>query len=557
MPPRSTLRVLKGSRRVHREGSRVVGRANPHDWVEVTLKLRRAAPLPEPKPRGPPSLTRAVLGAKYGAKPADVALVASTLSKLGVRVLSTHPASRRMRIAGPVSTMEQVFGVHLLHVVHEGRSYRGRVGDIHLPRSLAGVVVGVFGLDSRPMVRRRHAIKASHKDVPAPDARPWFLPQELAAAYSFPDGDGSGLTIGLIELGGQVIDSDLEAFAKAAKLSKVATVISKEAEPRTSDSIDDQDSTGEVMLDVEVLAALCPAATIVAYFANFTEQGWVNAVDTAIHDTAHSLSVLSVSWGLAEGEDIWTAQAMSTVNDSLKEAATLGIPVCIAAGDDGSSDQVTDGRAYVDFPSSSPYALCVGGTTLQKSSGANIETVWKDGDGLRADGGGSTGGGVSSVFARPDWQKAIDIASVNPGAIAGRCVPDVAANAAASTGYYMVANGSEGICGGTSAAAPLWAGLLARLNAQLDASTRVNYLTPLLYAPGSTNGQPLGTIGCRDITQGNNETAAAGGYSAGPGYDAASGWGSPHGNALLQGLEGASGPTLRTPKRKRRAPTRR
>jgi kumamolisin len=540
MPPRPLpLRVLKGSRRFHREGTRVVGRSDRHEWVEVTLKLRRAAPLPEPNPRGKPSLTRATLASKYGTKAADIDIVESTLSKLGVRVLSVHPASRSMRVAGPVSTIERVFGVHLLHVVHEGRSYRGRVGDIHLPPSLAGVVIGVFGLDNRPMVRRRHDVRAARRDVPPPNARAWFLPQELAAAYNFPDGDGSGLTIGLIELGGRVVDSDLKTFARAANLPRVAKVMSVEAESRTSDSIDDADSTGEVMLDVEVLASLCPAATIVAYFANFTEEGWINVIDAAIHDTIRNPSVLSVSWGLAEGDNIWTGQAMAAVNDALKEAATLGIPVCIAAGDDGSSDQVTDGRAYVDFPSSSPYALCVGGTALQKGADHNEETVWKDGDGLRADGGGSTGGGVSAVFARPDWQKAIDISSVNPGAIAGRCVPDVAANAAGSTGYFMVAGGKSQVSGGTSAAAPLWAGLLARINAQLDASKRLNYLTPLLYAPVSKSGKALGEIGCNDITQGDNDTAAAGGYSAGPGYDAVTGWGSPNGTALLQALAGA------------------
>jgi kumamolisin len=100
--------------------------------------------------------------------------------------------------------------------------------------------------------------------------------------------------------------------------------------------------------------------------------------------------------------------------------------VCIAAGDDGSDDQVGDGAAHVDFPSTSPYVLCVGGTALQKSDGSGFtETTWFDGDGLRADGGGSTGGGVSEVITRPIWQKNIAIASVNPHAPAGRLVPDV------------------------------------------------------------------------------------------------------------------------------------
>jgi kumamolisin len=390
------------------------------------------------------------------------------------------------------------------------------------------------------MVRRRRSLgsHATTRALPRPSARPWFLPQELAAAYKFPPADCTGQTVGLIELGGEVAAADLKTFANTAKLAQVPTVLSVDAESLSAADSSDADSTGEVMLDVEVVAGACPGASIVCYFSHFTEQGWVDVLDAAIHDTKNNPTVLSISWGLAEGEDIWTAQAMSAINDALKEAANLGIPVCIAAGDDGSADQVDDGRAYVDFPSSSPYVLCVGGTALRKQADGNVETVWKDGDGTRADGGGSTGGGVSTVFPVPDWQKGVAVPSVNPGAIAGRCVPDVAANAAGSTGYYMVAGGKGQVSGGTSAASPLWAGLIARLNANLNPNKRVNYLTPLLYAANkNTGGRPLGALACNDITQGDNDTAAAGGYRAAPGYDAASGWGSPNGTKLLQLLQ--------------------
>jgi kumamolisin len=529
-----------GSRRVHREGAQVLGRTDPQDWCELTLKLRRKAPLPEPAAQGSATLTHATLGEQHGASADDIETVERVLTPLGIQIRSKNPASRSVRAAGPASAMETAFGVHLLRVVHDARQYRGRVGDIHLPAELDGIVVGVFGLDSRPMVRHRYGL-ASHdasRGLPAPGARPWFFPQELAAAYNFPPGDGKGQTIGLIELGGQVVLSDLATFAAAAGLSPVPTVTPVLAESLTATDSGDVDSTCEVMLDVEVVAAVCPSAAIVCYFSHFTEQGWIDVLDSAIHDTKNNPTVLSISWGLAEGEDIWTAQAMSAINDALKAAANLGIPVCVAAGDDGSADQVGDGRAYVDFPSSSPYVLCVGGTSLQKAATGNVETVWKDGDGTRAEGGGSTGGGVSTVFPVPAWQAGIAVPSVNPGANAGRCVPDVAANAAASTGYYMVAGGTEQVSGGTSAASPLWAGLIARLNANLSADKRINYLTPLLYAPNSNTGnQPLGAVACNDITQGDNDTAAVGGYSAATGYDAVSGWGSPNGAMLLKLLQ--------------------
>jgi kumamolisin len=529
--------VLQGSRRFHRDGANVVGRTDPHEWCELTLKVRRKAPLPEPAARGEPTLTRAILEANHGATAEDLGVLDRVLTPLGVKILSKNPLTRSVRVGAPASVMETVFELHLLRVIHGDHQYRARVGDIHLPRELDGIVVGVFGLDNRRMVRKRRGVAslATNETLPAPAARPWFLPQELAAAYNFPPANCSGQTIGIIELGGEVVASDLDAFARIAGLPAVPAVVTVDAESLAPADSGDSDASSEVMLDVEVVAAVCPGATIACYFSHFTEQGWVDGLDAAIHDTTNKPSVLSISWGLAEGEDIWTGQAIASVNDALKEAANLGIPVCIAAGDDGSSDQVNDGRAYVDFPSSSPYVLCVGGTSLQRGAAGNVETVWKDGDGTRAGGGGSTGGGVSTVFPLPAWQESVAVRSVNPGAIAGRCVPDVAANAAGSTGYYVVVGGSAQVSGGTSAAAPLWAGLIACLNATLSTDKRVNYLTPLLYASNAkTDGKPLGALACNDITQGDNETSAAGGYSARVGYDAVTGWGSPDGAKLLQ-----------------------
>ncbi len=288
------------------------------------------------------------------------------------------------------------------------------------------------------------------------------------------------------------------------------------------------------MLDIEVIAGVCPQATIPVYFTSFTEKGWVDVLDAAIHDDQNKPTVLSISWGDAEDHASWTRQAIDQVNQAFQEAALLGITVCVAAGDDGSDDQVGDGHAHVDFPCSSPFVLAVGGTTLRKRKGAITEKAWKDGDGLREDNGGSTGGGVSLIFDRPAWQN-VDVESVNPGAKTGRAVPDVAADASAHTGYFMVVDGKAGVDGGTSASAPLWAALIARINGALPAGKRVGYLTPLLYhTAGATT---IGAQGCRDITTGNNITAAVGGYVAGTGYDAVTGWGVPEGNKLLNLLK--------------------
>jgi kumamolisin len=416
--------------------------------------------------------------------------------------------------------------------------YRGRIGALHVPAALAHDIVGVFGLDNRRVVRRRpdggHKRHAIDHTATAAKKRPWFFPSELASAYDFPAGDGSGQTIGLLEFGGGYFPDDLAAFGKAAGLASLPTVVPISVDKMPTNTNDE--ATGEVMLDVEVLAGICPKATIPVWFSQFTEKGWVDALDAAMHDAQYKPQVLSISWGYAEDVSVWTASAVNQVNEALQEAALMGITICVAAGDDGSSDGVNDGHAHVDFPCASPYVLAVGGTLL-RTGAKRTEVAWKDGDGLRADNGGSTGGGVSLRIARPAWQAGLDIAPVNPGQLAGRIVPDVAANASANTGYFVVAGGQQEISGGTSAATPLWAALVARINQQLAASgKRVGYLTPLLYGAAAAGAGPLGKVGCNDIHSGDNVTAHVGGFKSTAGFDAVTGWGSPKGSDLLAAL---------------------
>jgi kumamolisin len=293
----------------------------------------------------------------------------------------------------------------------------------------------------------------------------------------------------------------------------------------------DANADGEVLLDIEVAGAAAPGASIAVYFSDFTLQGWVDALTHAIHDTTHNPSVLSISWGFAENEPLdgtnatstlWTPSAVSTVNQALQAAATLGVTVICAAGDDGSSDQFNDGLDHVDFPASSPYILACGGTKLVGSNGTiESEVVWNE----KALGEGATGGGISSLIPRPSYQPANVVPpSHNPGNFAGRGVPDVAGNADPSTGFRTLVDGQAQETGGTSAVAPLWAALIARINQGLNA--RAGFFNPLLYA---TIG-PAGVL--KDITQGNN-----GDYEAGPGWDACTGWGSPDGAKLLEALK--------------------
>jgi kumamolisin len=529
--------ILPGSERVALPGARATGRTNANATIEVSLKLRRTTPLPPLTGRPAATISRRTLAAKYGASPKEIAKVSAVFKRLGLTTIHSDAATRTVRLSGTVAAMEAAFVVRLFDYTHPDDPYRGRVGSIHVPVDVQNVVEGVFGLDNRRVVRkRRQPVRGSTRmqsaaTVPAS----WYIPSELATHYNFPPGDGSGQTVGTLEFGGGYFVEDLRQFCSLAGVSvPKVTAISTDG---TSTSAHDG-AEGEVMLDIEVVAGVCPKAAIVAYFADFTEQGWITAIDAAVHDAANDPGVVSASWGYAEDADIWTTAAMTQVNDTLQEAGMIGVTVCLAAGDDGSSDAIADGHAHVDFPGSSPYVLSVGGTTIPVKNGKQPDIVWKEGDGLRADNGGSTGGGCSTLFPRPVWQKSVKVRSVNPGAIVGRVVPDVAANADwVASPYLLVVDGQAQANGGTSAATPLCASLIALMNAARGAGKRVGYLTPVLYqGKGGTTGTPVGTLGCTDVTSGENTTDAIGGYNAGKGYDAVSGWGTPNGKKLLAAL---------------------
>jgi kumamolisin len=264
------------------------------------------------------------------------------------------------------------------------------------------------------------------------------------------------------------------------------------------------------MLDIEVAGAIAPAAAIAVYFAPNTDAGFLDAVTTAIHDEVRKPSVISISWG--GPESAWTQQAMSAMDGAFQAAAAMGITICVAAGDSGSTDGVSDGNNHVDFPASSSNALACGGTSLQTNGKAIVsEVVWNDGNAAS----GAGGGGVSGVFDLPSWQQGLDAtdAEGNRSPLAKRGVPDVSADADPQTGYEVLVDGTKAVIGGTSAVAPLWAGLIARINALTGRAA--GFVNPALYRQPSA---------LRDITQGDN-----GGFAASPGWDACTGLGSPDG----------------------------
>jgi kumamolisin len=527
---------VAGSERKPLPGAVATGRANAHATITVSLKLRRKKALPKVTGRPAVTLTRQQLADEFGAAQTDIDAVVRTFAPFGLKAIEANPATRTVKLSGPVAAMEQAFQVKLFNYSHPRGDYRGRVGAVSVPAAVKDVVQGVFGLDSRRVARDRRELaqaKQRRHMMSVPSA--WYVPAELATHYDFPAGDGGGQTVALLEFGGGYFSSDLAGFCQLANIAPPPTVTAISTDGTPTDAKDGAE--GEVMLDIEVIAGVCPKAGIAVYFAQFTEQGWITAIDAAVHDQTNDPGVLSASWGEAEDIDIWTTSAMNQVNDTLQEAALVGMTICIAAGDDGSSDAVLDGQAHVDFPASSPYVLAVGGTTIPVKGGSTPDVVWKEGDGLRSDNGGSTGGGVSTVFARPDWQAGIAIEPINAGAILGRCMPDLAANADWNASPYLLyVDGAAQPNGGTSAASPLVAALIALINAAQG--RRVGYLTPVLYQANPGTSGTVGAAGCVDVQSGDNITATVGGFVAGAGYDACSGWGTPNGQALAQTLAG-------------------
>ncbi len=465
---------------------------------------------------GPPErITREEFDIRYGANPASVDLVQAFAKEFGLAVeTSPRACPCTMRVSGSVAAMEKAFGVTLKTEATEAGTFRVREGAIHLPEELDGHVMAVLGLDNRPQATPHFRIAQPHADNVS------YTPVQVGALYGFPAGaTASGQTIGVIELGGGYREADVTAYFKTLGLPAPAiTAVSVDGGKNTPGTANGAD--GEVMLDIEVCASVATGAKVAVYFAPNTDQGFIDAVTTAVHDTTNKPSVISISWGGPESS--WTTQASTALDAACQAAAAVGVTITVACGDDGSTDGGGTGN-NVDFPASSPYVLACGGTTLE-GSGTTItsEVVWNE----LALNEGATGGGVSTLFPLPTWQQSSKVPAPTTAG-GGRGTPDVAGDADPSTGYEVRVDGQTMAIGGTSAVAPLWAGLIALANQQNGVAA--GFVNPTLYAAGASKA-------FRDITQGNN-----GAFSAGPGWDACSGQGSPVGSAIIALLGAGSG----------------
>ncbi len=513
---------LAGSERLPLAGAVAVGPAAAEQRLEVTLRLRPRAPLPDMTDVGTSDapLTRQQLGERHGAEVADVGRVEAFAREHSLDVVAARPAQRAVVLGGSTAALSRAFGVRLERWEHAGGSYRGRVGPLHLPPALAGAVEGVFGLDDRPQAQPHFRRRATHP-VRKHEAKGGFTPPQVARLYGFPHHlDGSGETLALLEVSGGYRRDDLDAYFAQLRLPTPRIVeVSVDGAANTPAGDPDSDDS-EVLLDMEVAGGAAPGARLAVYWAPNTERGFIDALTAVVHDTTLAPSVLSISWGSAEGT--WTRQAIHALDGLCHAAAAVGVTVLAASGDNGSHDGVHDGRAHVDFPASSPYVLACGGTTLHlhRDGALAAEAAWNDGPHH-----GATGGGISEVFAAvPPWQRAADPPPcANPPHGSGRGVPDVSAAADPDTGYCVRVDGVDTVLGGTSAVAPLWAALIARANQRHGRP--LGWVTPLLYSP------EVAATALRDVSTGSN-----GAYQARQGWDACTGLGTPRGDRIVDAL---------------------
>ncbi len=523
MTTKNNFVPVAGSERLPLPGANSIGPIDPNEQIEVTVRVRRRSHLAANDieqmatrlPHQRQHLSHEEYEQTYGAAPKDLEKIENFAREFGLNVVNSSVARRSVVLSGTVADLSKAFAVQLETYQHAEATYRGRTGTVNVPESIKEIVQGVYGLDNRPVAKpyfRHFNSQASSTS---------YTPLQLAQIYNFPqERNGEGQCIAIIELGGGYKPDDLTTYFSELGIP-TPTVSSISVDGGKNQPGDPKGADGEVMLDIEVAGAITPKAKIAVYFAPNTDRGFLDTITTAIHDTENKPSVISISWVASESN--WTSQALQDFNQAFQTAAALGITVCAASGDTGSSDRITDHKAHVNFPSSSPYVLSCGGTRLT-ASGTTIaeEVVWNDNDGSEA-----TGGGVSDVFDLPSWQSAAGIPpSINPGGRIGRGVPDVAGDADPATGYQVRVDGKDMVIGGTSAVAPLWAGLIALINQELGKS--VGYLNPLLYR--SQCDKIL-----HDIVKGNN-----GRYSAQPGWDACTGLGSPDGTLLLEALKSGS-----------------
>jgi kumamolisin len=598
MPAPQESRPLADSEIAPFPKARLIGKADANETVQVMVIVRRkpgAPPLPDHEywMRTPPGsrkfLSPEEFAAQYGAEQKDIDAVVDFGRSNGLTVLEAHAGRRSVILTGTVAQMNAAFGVELQSYEAPSpqpsrstrkaaavptQTYRGYSGAISLPQAVADLVELVAGLDNRRTGGRNITWM---NDDPA-NFSTLTVAEVANQTYNFPNNGAQGQTIGIVSIEGGYDPNDLTTYFAGLTPKNAPTINPPKIipVPVNGGANQGQGNDFETLQDICISGTVAVGATIVVYFVGLSGgeyAAWLALLNQLLVPDAGDPpvpSVMTSSYYLAptdmplppgqapnpcNGQQLTGAQ-LGTISTKFQELATRGITFFIAAGDKGSASGIYDGQVHVQYPGSDPWVTSCGGTVLgTNSNGALEENVWNDtwdftpqgiqgecGAGNQDEGSGATGGGVSDYFPLPAWQNTAGVPpSFNDGKVR-RGVPDIAGNASPNSGYPMCAGGQAFIDTGTSAVAPLYAGLAACLNAFLEQP--IGFLNPTLYT--------LGNQVCRDITFGNNLwnwmaspsalppppgcSYTQDAYSAGPGWDACTGWGVVNGFALLNAL---------------------
>jgi hypothetical protein len=566
---------LQGSERRPRRGARRISEVKAKEPLSVRICVRKRTdtpPLPDHQfwQKLPPGhrkfLSPKEAGERYGAAQSDVDLVTAFVRQHGLTVKEVRLATRAIIVSGTVQQFNKAFGVSLYHYKSERELHRGYEGHISVPKHLAGIVTGVFGLDNRRLARRLGGGSGASTMTPAQVAQLYQFPaatpaisQQAIALLEFWQPDSSG---NLIACGFQ--QNDVNAFFASqgggltapnptpVPVGSVASNLpggTSAESGNVTDLLATVSADTEVTMDIDIAATVAQQAPILVFFSTADENGWLAALDAILAQTNPAVTVVSISWGWPEntaepsGVADWTPTLMSEMSFLFQLMATQRITVFAGAGDSGSDAGVNDGNAHVDYPASDPFVTACGGTVITNVNGTDFdEGTWNDSSspsGNSSPNAQVTGGGISDVNLLPSWQKGIVNQPSKNSGLVGRGIPDIAGNASFYSGYSIPVGGTAEAGGGTSAVAPLYAGLIAVINSSLPQN--IGFLNPILYALG-------GTDVFRDINDGmSNENFAdssAPSYTSGPLWDPCTGWGSINGSALLSALQTLYKPAL-------------
>lgn len=520
---------------------------DPQERIRVTVVLRSragdlagaVADLAHRRPHERPVLSLEEFEERFGSSREDLEKVQAFAADHGLEVVDASAVRSVVELAGTLEAFARAFGVRFQAFHSPLRPYRTHDGPVLIPPELKGIVEHVIGLDDRPLLNP--AAAAGGTAASGVTRLVYNDPRDLAAYYDFPAGaTGAGQTVAILQFGGGYNQSDLEAYFQLRGIpSPEIALVEMEGQTNQPASAqvmqscaaylglldssyagpDDAEvykantaafwATLECTMDPEILGTVVPGARLVTYMAPDTPKGKYDAFSQAIFDPTYAPSVINCSWGSAE--DDTPQSSMISLDQLFQKAALKGVTICASAGDFGTSQPS-------HFPATSPHALACGGSSVDDS--LTRETSWYE---VISNGTLSVtmagGGGYSQFFEIPSWQTAM------PGQT-GRGYPDVAAKSDVMTGYDVLVTGLDLPMGGTSAAAPMWAGLVIAINEKLGHPT--GYLTALLYSA--------------DFAKALKAITESGGGTCQPtaGWNPCTGLGSPIGTALLAALSAES-----------------